>query len=98
MVRRVVWTPLAQKNRKEILKYWIEHNQSNRYSKKLNHLFKAAVKLLTKYPNIGKTTNIPGVKVKVIRDYLLFYKFNDSTLFILTVWDARQNPDKLRLK
>lgn len=34
MARQVVWAARAQRDRKEILKYWILRNQSNLYSKK----------------------------------------------------------------
>lgn len=38
MARHVIWTPLAQQKRKEILEFWIEKTQSKEYSIKLNQL------------------------------------------------------------
>lgn len=98
MALQVIWSPLAQQKRKDILKYWIEHNGSNTYSIKLNYLFKEATHLLSKFPNIGRTSDIQGVRVKIVRDYLLFYEITESTIVILTIWDNRQNRQELKIK
>jgi hypothetical protein len=36
MAKRIIWTNTAKKARREILQYWINHNGSNIYSKKLS--------------------------------------------------------------
>lgn len=53
MAKRIVWTHTAQKERREILKYWIKHNQSSAYSKKLSKLFRNKVALLQKENYLG---------------------------------------------
>lgn len=98
MARTVIWTPLAQRKRKEILEFWTERNKSTAYSKKLNSLFKEAAKLLSDHPNIGRRTDFPGVRVKIVRDYLLFYEYTDTKIYVLTVWDSRQDPDELKTR
>lgn len=98
MALEIVWSPLAQQKRKEILAYWKERNGNSEYSNKLNALFIEAVRLLSKFPNIGRESDIKGVKVKIVRDYLLFYEVSDARLEILTVWDSRQNPDELQIR
>ena len=70
-------------------------NQSKEYSKKLDSLFKDAVRLIAHYPEIGKQTDRRGVRIKVVRNYLLIYELNNEQLIILTIWDSRQNPQKL---
>jgi len=50
MVKQIIWSNLAQENRREILKYWINHNKSYLYSRKLNKLFKDSVILISKHP------------------------------------------------
>ena len=57
MAEQIVWSLKAQKDRKEILYYWRKRNKSNEYSKKLNGLFKEALKLISDYPEIGKITD-----------------------------------------
>ncbi|HNP17502.1 MAG TPA: hypothetical protein PKL31_03620 [Fulvivirga sp.] len=69
MARKIIWTPLALEKRYQILGFWIEHNKPNSYSIKLNNLFKDAVKMRAQHPNIGRPTDIPNVRVKIVRDY-----------------------------
>lgn len=68
MARQIVWTTKAQEDRKQILSYWKERNQSNLYSKKLNSLFKEALEFVSEYPTIGKKTSLHNVRAKVVRD------------------------------
>jgi addiction module RelE/StbE family toxin len=93
MAKQVNWTWKAQQERKEILHYWRVHNQSNTYSKKLNQLIKKAVALIAAHPNIGRRTDIENVRVKMVRDYLIFYEEQNNQIFILSLWDNRRNPE-----
>jgi plasmid stabilization system protein ParE len=94
MAKQVVWAKLAQKNRKSILEYWITRNKSKSFSLKLNQLFIDTIELLSKHPRIGKKTEYLGIRVKIIRDYLITYRETESTIEILTIWDSRQDPEK----
>ncbi len=94
MVKRIVWTENAHKERKEILLYWKNHNQSTTYSKKLNELIKKAIQLISAHPHIGRKTDVENVRVKLVRDYLLFYEETENTIIILSIWDNRRNPDE----
>jgi plasmid stabilization system protein ParE len=98
MAKRIAWTHRAQRERREILAYWIERNKSTSYSKKLNETFKNWVVLLSKRPWVGRKTDIEHVRVKIVKDYLIFYEVIDDTLYVLSIWDSRQNPDKLEIK
>ena len=99
MVRRVIWTVRAQNDRKEIFEYWNKRNKSNLYSKKLNELIKKSLKLIAKYPLIGKLTDKKNVRAKVLRDYLIIYEVMPTEIVVLTIWDCRQNPeDLIRIK
>ena len=96
MVKQVVWSLRAQNDKKEILDYWRQRNKSNRYSKKLNELIKEAINIIAEFPHIGKSTNDNHARIKIVRDYLIIYEETDTQIFILTIWDSRQNPDKLK--
>jgi plasmid stabilization system protein ParE len=61
MALRIIWSPLAQQKRKNILQYWNERNANATYSRKLNALFIEAAKQLSKFPYIGRTSDIEGV-------------------------------------
>ena len=94
MAKRITWTYRAHQDRKTILPYWKQHNQSNTYSRKLNLLIKKAVSLIAAHPHIGRKTNIENVRVKLVRDYLIFYEEIQDSIFILSIWDNRRNPEE----
>jgi addiction module RelE/StbE family toxin len=95
MAKQVVWSLRAQDDRKNILSYWRQRNKSNTYSKKLNLLFKEAVNTIRDFPKIGKLTDDRNTRIKVVRDYLIIYEETETTIYILTVWDGRQDPAEL---
>jgi plasmid stabilization system protein ParE len=95
MVKRVVWTHTAKKARREILDYWIKHNDSSVYSKKLSKLFRIKVSLLATNNYIGKPTDFENVRVSLVSHFSIFYKINSSEILIVGIWDNRRNPDDL---
>lgn len=95
MVKGIIWTFRAQQDRKAILTYWTQKNQSKEYSRRLNSLFKRAVKLIATHPRIGRRTDYDNVRVKIVRDYLIFYEEKSEQIFILSIWDTRRNPEDL---
>src|ERR1035437_8499482 len=96
MARKIIWSLQAQNDRKKILEFWIQRNKSKTYSLKLNKIFKSSAKLIAKHPNIGRHTDFGQVRAKVIKDYLIFYEETSDTINILSVWDSRQNPEKVK--
>jgi len=98
MVKKIIWSERSIQERTEILHYWIERNKSKTYSLKLNTLIKEEVTVLSKFPMIGRDTDVINVKVKIIKDYLLYYEIKNNELHILTIRDGRQNPKSFRIK
>lgn len=98
MARKVIWSIRAADEKDEILKYWLWHNQSTSYPRKLNKLFHQTLKHLSKHPQLGRRTSFEGVRSKLVRDYYVFYKFSDKTLEVLAVWDGRRNPMDIPFK
>jgi toxin YoeB len=96
MVRQIIWTERAQKDRIAIFTYWNKRNESFIYSKKLNEIFIESLKLIRKHPLIGKITDKENVRVKVLRDYLIIYETTVNEIVVLSVWDCRQNPEDLK--
>ena len=94
MAKRVIWTDNAQQERRDILLFWKTHNQSTAYSKKLNELIKKAVILISLHPQIARKTDAENSRVKLVRDYLHFYKETRNEIIILSIWDNRRNPDE----
>lgn len=96
MAKRVVWTITAKKARRNILEYWIKHNGSNTYSKRLSKLFKVKVALLQSEQYLGKPTNFLRVRVSLVSHFSIFYEVTDTEIVIVGIWDNRRNPDDLR--
>ena len=96
MAKKVVWTQRAQNDRRRILKYWKDRNKSNVYSTKLALLFKDSVKIVSEFPKIGKPTDDINVRIKIVRDFYIFYEETNNQIQLLTVWDTRQDPDEVK--
>ncbi|MFD0834524.1 type II toxin-antitoxin system RelE/ParE family toxin [Mariniflexile aquimaris] len=97
MVKEIIWSAKAQQDRKDIFDYWNHRNKSKSYSIKLNILFEATIKIISKYPEIGRLTSNKKIRLKIVKDYFIFYEISMEKLFILTIWDSRQNPKNLKL-
>lgn len=96
MAKQVIWTSTAKNARREILEYWIKHNQSNSYSKKLSKLFTKKTALLQSEAYMGKPTDFKNVRVSLVNNYSLFYKVDKDVIIIVGIWDNRRNPKDLR--
>lgn len=98
MAQRVIWSSSAEKDLQQILEYWIHRNKSTRYSKRLLSLFIDYSKLLQRKNNIGKPTDVLNVRQGVIGDFSMFYEVAPTEIYILRIWDNRQNPESLKIK
>ncbi|KUY30548.1 type II toxin-antitoxin system RelE/ParE family toxin [Elizabethkingia ursingii] len=96
--RKIIWTQKANLERKAILEYWIERNKSKKFSIKLNKLIISTIKQVAETPSIGRKTDLENVRVKIIRDYLLFYEFDEDYLKVLALWDGRRDENSLQMK
>lgn len=98
MVRRLIWTVEARNSRKNIFEYWNNRNKSKLYSTKLNTLFIESLKIALNYPDFGKPTTYPDIKLIVVSHFEIIYKVTESEIVVLDIWDTRQNPIKFPIK
>ena len=96
MARKIIWSENAKNEKIEILRFQIKRNQSNAYSKKLNILFKEAIKLIVNNPGAGHITIKENVRVKIVKDYLIIYKITPDTIQVLSIFDGRRNPEDFK--
>ncbi|QBN18373.1 type II toxin-antitoxin system RelE/ParE family toxin [Flavobacterium nackdongense] len=96
VARRIVWSSSAKLQLKTIFEYFNFRNKSKLYSRKLNSLIQTELKTLLQQPNIGKKTDSINVRGLLIENYYVFYEINETHIIILSVWDTRQNPEKLK--
>jgi len=97
MAKEIRWSVKADNDRIEILEYWIKRNKSSVYSNKLNNWFTSKIGLLSTFPELGKATNIPSIRIKIIREYSIYYQVTDDYIEVLTIWHNKRDPQKFEL-
>ena len=95
MVKRVIWSKNALRDKIQILDYWHKRIGTKTYSIKLDLKLKQAVKHLKKYPEFGRILENTQIRFIVIEYYLIFYKYVGDEIRILHIWDSRRDPDEL---
>jgi len=97
MAKKITWSARAQKERTEILRYWINRNKSNSFSLSLNKLFIEYVELVAIMPELGIATDAKDVRIIIVRDYSVYYRIISTHIEVLSIWDNRRNPAKFKL-
>ncbi len=95
----IEWTEKAEHLYLEALEFWINHNKSATYSKKIVKQVSEKEDYIANNPYAGQEVfDIPGVRyVVVLRKFLIFYRINNKTIQILSFWDGHKNPQDLEL-
>ena len=91
--RTIVWTTRASNEIRSILEFYAERNQSTAYSRWLLNEVNYRIKLIKLFPRIGRQTEQSGVFLFPFHHYGIIYRFTRKQLFILSIWDFRQNPN-----
>jgi plasmid stabilization system protein ParE len=97
MAKKIVWTETAVRDRFRIYQFWHWHNKSENYSLKLEKLFNESAKIISRFPEVGTKTDFKDVRLKVVRNYKIFYCTLEDRIEIIRVWDAKQDSDSLQL-
>lgn len=96
--RQVIWSHRARIRLYEILGYFAERNKSHTYSVKLFQRISKQLKLAAAQPDLGIRTDVEDVRGLIVDDYIVFYEAATDRIIVHTVWDCRQDPDKLKIK
>ena len=97
MAKEIEWSERARKELFEILYYWTKRNKSKTYSEKLNSLILEAIELIADAPETGVPTKFINVRIKIVRDYLVYYRIQPELIEVLAIWDSRRNPKRFKL-
>ena len=97
MKRQVVLTQSAQTKLNKLL-YYLEVNWSDKVKEKFIKRLDKAVDIIQERPEIFPRSNIKqGLhKCVVSKQTNLYYTFDNSKIYILTIFDNRQDPKKLK--
>ena len=93
--RKIVWTETAAKQRREILRYWTERNNSKSYAEKLIEITVKHLKVISKNPEAFKESEIDKVRESAMGHFSLYYKITTNQIIVMAFWDNRQDPKKL---
>jgi plasmid stabilization system protein ParE len=96
MALKIIWTKNALEHLEEILDYWEFRNGTNSYSMKLYSLFQKSLDVLSRYPETGTNTSNALLRKKTLRDYFIYYSFDETNLTVLGIVDMRRNPKFIR--
>ncbi|MBP9151732.1 MAG: type II toxin-antitoxin system RelE/ParE family toxin [Flavobacteriales bacterium] len=92
--KKVIWSPRANIEFKDILEFYLERNDSATYSLKLLETVDGMIRILQEHPHLGRNSTDGKARVISFSQFLLFYDETESELNILSVWDNRQNPKR----
>ena len=55
-------------------------------------MFQKELDVLTRYPDTGTKTSNDLIRKKTVRDYFVYYNFENKLLTVLGLVDMRRNP------
>ena len=93
--KKITWTETAAQQRRSILEYWLQRNQSPEYSLKLLHLSNEKAEQIATNPQLYKAADFPNTRVATMGHFSMFYKTTNDSIIITAFWDNRQDPKKL---
>ena len=96
--RRIIWSKRAKLDLYQILEFYYKRNGTKTYSIKLNTTIRNSIRLLEKHSEIGIHTDVKNIRNLIVNDFGIFYEIKSTTIEIITIWNSRQNPDKLVIK
>jgi len=91
-IRRVIWSPKAEKQWDKILLFYCRRNGSNTYSLKLDDEIHDTLQSYCDESPMGQNTKRKGIRRTIVaRRFAAFYRFNSESLTVISVVDARRN-------
>ncbi|MBC8004196.1 MAG: type II toxin-antitoxin system RelE/ParE family toxin [Verrucomicrobia bacterium] len=76
----------------------ISETELSHHSIKLNKSLRSVIKLLEKNPHLGVYVDVKNLRNLIQGDLNVFYMVREETIEIITIWDTRQDPEKLNLE
>ena len=84
--RNVIWTKTADIQFVGVLKYWVDKNKSNTYSKKLVKLVSERTNQIAEKPFIYKSPDFKNVRVASLKTFSIYYKVSDDDIIITAIF------------
>ncbi len=95
MDRKIRWSILASSQYERTLRFWVNQNSNNNYSKFLFLETTKITKLLIKFPSIGRKTNNDGIRrILIDQTYALYYSYDESVVDIKLWRSVKMDPEE----
>lgn len=99
----IIWSPKANKRLEEIYEYYKETG-SKKIAKSIVSEIVSSVKMLKRFPKMaaiephleGQTPLFRSLLVRNIFKVIYFVREGKDSIEIVTIWDCRQNPGRLK--
>jgi plasmid stabilization system protein ParE len=96
-ISKVVWSEEAVENLKKIIQY-LEENWTETEIKKFATKLEKQISIIRSQPDSFPKANHIDVRRSVLsKQTAIYYKVDQDSIRIVTVFDNRQNPEKLKL-
>ncbi len=82
----ITWTNFAVQQYLNILDFWVEHNNSTAYSRKIEQAVLRQEEIIRKNPQIGVVRRYRGQVLRcsiILRKYSLFYLIKNNHIIII---------------
>ncbi|MBZ0202635.1 MAG: type II toxin-antitoxin system RelE/ParE family toxin [Ignavibacteria bacterium] len=98
MVSEIKFSSKAERDFVSIIEY-LENNWSLTEIRRFNKIFKKRIQTIKlfpySYPSLSNRNNIR--KCVLMKQITLYYRINENEIIILSLYDSRQNPSKLKV-
>ena len=96
-MRKILLSKRASKRLEKLLEY-LEQEWSIKVKRDFIKKLDKSLEQIQKFPESGQQTSfVKGLHILIItKQTSLFYRFDSKTITIVTLFDNRMNPDKLK--
>ncbi|MEO5570555.1 MAG: type II toxin-antitoxin system RelE/ParE family toxin [Bacteroidia bacterium] len=95
-VRNIVWTEKARAGYIGIIEYLLE-KWSTKEANKFHEKTIKALRHISEFPEIFTLSHKKNIrKYLIVRQITVYYKVFPKKIVLITFWDNRQNPSKLK--
>lgn len=98
MALEILYSPQFADSLESILNFYDERNGNDNYSKKLFKMVYEQVHTLAIFPEIGRLTDFPGVRVLFVDNYGIEYQIRATTILVIDIYSCKPDPSNRRFK
>lgn len=89
----ILYSPQFADNLEAILRFYDERNGSDAYSRKLMGTIHSQIQSLAVFPEIGRMTDFPGVRILFVDRYGIEYQIRNDVILVVDIYSCQTNPD-----